>query len=408
MFANLQLFRKSTLSDSVYQSFLAEEKIRISRVLLSLGFFLYGAFLVVDFWALSSSFDAAIIVRSISISIIFASLLFTFHKSFLKFYSPVLILAIGSTLAGIEVLMYLAKESESAYESYFAGLMIVMIALYSWTYLHPLITASLSILSVISYLYIEYYIRDVGSTDRVATLITNSFFLGSAIIFGFFAQLQRDRYLKQNFLLQKSLAEALEQKTEEAKSQAYLANHDPLTDLPNRRYMMEQLEESLQYAKDNNRVLVVMYMDLNGFKQVNDIYGHSAGDEVLVIVAKRLELAIRKGDLISRLGGDEYLMGLMIHEENLDEVEGMIEKFVMLIEQPMNIDGLRLQIGASIGIAAYPMHGDQIEVLVDIADKKMYGAKKDGKTMPVNLSESKSKEQKPVIAISSTTGSTTL
>ena len=191
--------------------------------------------------------------------------------------------------------------------------------------------------------------------------INLSFLISSAII-GFISQLIRDRHLRENFLLQQSLKEAYNEKAVEAKDNQYLANHDSLTDLPNRRYMTELLNESLSIAKEKDKVLIIMFLDLNGFKQVNDIYGHAVGDEVLIIVAKRLELAIRHGDHISRLGGDEYLLGLMMEKENLNEVEGMTAKFIDLISQPMNIEGLRIKIGASVGIAAYPMHGNNIDV----------------------------------------------
>ena len=185
-------------------------------------------------------------------------------------------------------------------------------------------------------------------------------------------------------------------KTEEAKDNAYLANHDPLTELPNRRYMTELLEESMQIAKEKDKVLVIMFLDLNGFKQINDIYGHAAGDEVLIIVAKRLELAIRKGDHLSRLGGDEYLVGLMMEKENLSEIEGMTRKFVDLISQPMNVEGVRIKVGASIGISAYPIHGNKIEVLMEIADKKMYQVKR-GKKQKSYEEPNHKNDQEPIL-----------
>ncbi len=91
-----------------------------------------------------------------------------------------------------------------------------------------------------------------------------------------------------------------------------------------------------------------------------------------MIVAKRLELAIRKGDHLSRLGGDEYLLGLMMEKENLNEIEAMANKYIHIISQPMNVEGLRVKIGASVGVAAYPIHGNNIESLMAIADQRMY------------------------------------
>ena len=363
-------------TDEEYQLFLKDEKVKLTRLLSFLGFMLYGAFVFVDYWALKSSFGVAVYIRLTAVSIMLSTFLFTYHKSFIKYYSTVLTANFLIAIAGVDAMIYLSLPSDHAYTSYFAGLMIVMLALYSWTYLKASITSIISIIVLGAYVGIEIYAKDMVATDRTAEVITNIFYLGSALIFGFFAQIQRDNYLRQNFFLQRSLQNAYEKKSIEARDNEYLANHDPLTDLPNRRHLTELLNNSLEIAANEEKVLVVMFIDLNGFKQINDVYGHNAGDEVLVIVAKRLELAIRNGDHISRLGGDEYVLGLMMEKENLDEIETMANKFIDIISQPMNVEGLRVKVGASIGVAAYPIHGNSIEALIEIADQRMYQAKK--------------------------------
>ena len=393
---------QSPSQDEEYQLFLKDEKIRLTKLLSVLGFVMYGAFIVVDYWALPSAFTTSIIIRLVALSLMALGYFLTYHSKFIRYYSQILSMNFLSAVIGVESMIYLAIPSDHAYTSYFAGLMIVLIALYSWTYLKLSITSSISVFAVVVYLGIEFYIKDTDAVaeDRTATVVTNIFFLGSAVIFGFLAQVQRDKYLRQNFLLQQSLKQAYNAKSVEAKDNEYLANHDSLTDLPNRRYMTELLNESLLVAKDKDKVLIIMFLDLNGFKQVNDIYGHAVGDEVLIIVAKRLELAIRNGDHISRLGGDEYLLGLMMDKESLNEVEGMTAKFIDLVSQPMNIEGLRIRIGASVGIAAYPIHGNNVDVLLDIADKRMYHVKKGKENKPyfeelTQLSNKKAKE--PVV-----------
>ena len=164
-------------------------------------------------------------------------------------------------------------------------------------------------------------------------------------------------------------------KTEEAGDYAHQANHDELTALPNRRYILQKLEKNLQIAKQADKVLLILFIDLNGFKLINDTYGHASGDAVLVKVARRLEQTIIKGDCLSRLGGDEYLVGLMLDKGGLIEAEEIVNKFTAIVSYPMNIDGKKLKVGASIGVAAYPEHGDTVEQLVDFADNKMYQAK---------------------------------
>lgn len=366
----------NTETDEEYQLFLKDEKIRLTRLLSCLGFMLYGAFILVDYFALKSAFGSAVYIRLAAISVMFLTYLFTYHKSFINFYTSALTANFLIAIAGVDYMIYISLPSDHAYVSYFAGLMIVMLALYSWTYLKPFITSIISIIVLGAYIGIEYYAKDITTNDRTAEVITNLFYLSSALIFGFFAQIQRDNYLRQNFFLQRSLKHAYDKKSIEARDNEYLANHDPLTDLPNRRHLTELLTESLEIAATEDKVLVIMFVDLNGFKQINDVYGHNAGDEVLIIVAKRLELAIRNGDHVSRLGGDEYVLGLMMDKHNLEEIETMANKFIDIISQPMNVEGLRVKVGASIGVAAYPIHGNNIDALIEIADQRMYQAKK--------------------------------
>lgn len=365
---------KSMAND--YQEFLADEKITLARILCLLGIVLYGAFAVVDFYALQSMFSTALTIRVIVMGILVLGFISTYSEKYLKFYTLIQCFLFAVAITGVEAMVYIATPTDQAYNTYYAGLIIIMITLFSWTHLRFKYSAFLALSTLLGYLYIETYVRDFMANGTLPTVITNMFIFSSSIIFGLTAQVIRDNHLRKNFFLQLSLKNAYDKKSEEAKDNEYLANHDALTDLPNRRYMMELLNESLDVARKKDKILVIMFMDLNGFKQVNDVYGHHAGDEVLLIVAKRLELAIRKGDHLSRLGGDEYLMGLMIDKENIGEIESMANKFVEVISQSMNIDGLRIKVGGSIGVAAYPINGNSIESLISIADHRMYQAKK--------------------------------
>jgi len=367
---------KNTSLNAEYQLFLKDEKIRLGRLLAVLGFLLYSIFSLVDYWALSSAFHIAIYVRLGTLFILLLSFVFSYYSKFINYYSSVLTINFIVTIGSIGFLIYLATPSDYAYNSYFSGFMIIMVALFSWTYLKLFISASISIVSILAYVGLELYLRDQGA-DKVPIILTNLFLLSGSVVFGFLAQVQRDRYLRETFMMQKSLTKAYKEKAEEAKNHEYLANHDALTGLPNRRYMTELLEISMGVAEEKGKLLIIMFLDLNGFKQVNDIYGHAAGDKVLIVVAKRLELAIRSGDLVSRLGGDEYLIGLMVDRDRLGEADNLIEKYTAIIDKPMNIKGIKIKVGASIGLAAYPIHGNKINALIHIADKKMYDAKKD-------------------------------
>lgn len=156
----------------------------------------------------------------------------------------------------------------------------------------------------------------------------------------------------------------------------HLASHDTLTGLPNRRLMMELLEQSMQRCGRHKTSMALLFIDLNGFKPVNDKYGHEAGDEVLVQVAQRLSGAMRASDRVARLGGDEFLV---LAEDVADEqgADVLISKINAEIGQPMTLKGgIEAKISASIGVAVYPRDGKEVDELLHNADTAMYEAKR--------------------------------
>ena len=370
--------KKSDINNKEYQEHIVNEVVSVTRLVAVLGIIMFLGFYIVDFWAFSDTPPKELLfVRLAVAGILFIVLSCTYKPTIFSKFRPI-ILPIPYIVAsmGITYMIMLANSSDYASQVYFVGLMLIIMMLFAWSFLHLGTTFAVSIFILGLYSYVEFTGKTAEDLNTVSHLLINlSFLIGSAII-GFFSQLIRDKHLKENFLLQKSLKDAYNRKSIEAKDNEYLANHDPLTDLPNRRHLTELLTDSLEIAATEDKILVIMFIDLNGFKQINDVYGHNAGDEVLVIVAKRLELAIRNGDHVSRLGGDEYVMGLMMEKHNLDEIETMANKFIDIISQPMNVEGLRVKVGASIGVAAYPIHGNNIEALIEIADQRMYQAKK--------------------------------
>lgn len=371
-----------SLMEKDYQSYLTPEKIRSTRVMSVLALILYSAFIVVDIYALPSIVYEAFVIRLFVISSLCFSIVFSFTSKFSKYYHLVQVTPYFLAGVSINLMILIASPSDKGSDIYFAGLILVIMAIFSWAYLN-LLSVSLSAFAIIGlYAYVEIS-KNTGTDILFSTILPNCFFLVSASIIGLVTQFVRDQYLKENFLLQQSLKLAYEQKSEEARDNQYLANHDALTDLPNRRYMMKLLNESLDRARLKDKALVILFIDLNGFKQINDVYGHSVGDETLSIIAKRLELAIRRGDHLSRLGGDEYLMGLMMEKGDLAIIEKIVNKYAKIISQPMSIEDVSVKVGASIGIAVYPTHADNIEDLIDIADQKMYKLKKTKTTCEV-------------------------
>ncbi|HEX6735460.1 MAG TPA: EAL domain-containing protein, partial [Azonexus sp.] len=158
----------------------------------------------------------------------------------------------------------------------------------------------------------------------------------------------------------------------------YLAYHDPLTGLANRRCFIERLEESLREAAASDQQLAVLFVDLDQFKQVNDSLGHGVGDELLVSVAARLSEQLRLVDMLSRLGGDEFIC-LMERVRNEDEVAIVAGEIVDAFEQPFRLGGHELFLSPSVGISLFPRDGATVVELLRNADTAMYRAKAVGR-----------------------------
>ncbi|MEC5385849.1 diguanylate cyclase [Uliginosibacterium sp. H3] len=157
----------------------------------------------------------------------------------------------------------------------------------------------------------------------------------------------------------------------------HLAHHDTLTGLPNRRLLMDRLDQSTALAKRNLRRVAVMLLDLDNFKVINDTDGHSTGDRVLVAVAERLRGAIREADTLSRLGGDEFVV-LLPAIESIADAEQVASKITATLTQSLDIGGSTYVLGVSVGIAIYPDHTAMPDKLLSLADAAMYQAKQGG------------------------------
>ncbi len=153
-----------------------------------------------------------------------------------------------------------------------------------------------------------------------------------------------------------------------------MAFHDPLTGLPNRKLLSDRLELALAQARRGKREMAVFFLDLDGFKTVNDGWGHAQGDALLRDVAGRLAGALRTGDTVARIGGDEFtvLIPELPHEEGAAEVA---RKILRELERTFHVGGSECRVSASIGIALYPRDGEKADTLLRNADAAMYRAK---------------------------------
>lgn len=174
-----------------------------------------------------------------------------------------------------------------------------------------------------------------------------------------------------------TLAGILERKRLEERMR-HMAHHDMLTSLPNRVLFTEHVSFALAKATRNQKILALMLIDLDHFKQVNDTLGHAAGDQVLIVTTRRIRACLRSSDLVARLGGDEFA-AIVSDFIDWDGVGLVAEKIVQSVCQPIVLDGERATIGASIGIALFPDHGTDGNELMACADKAMYKVKERGR-----------------------------
>jgi diguanylate cyclase (GGDEF)-like protein/PAS domain S-box-containing protein len=157
-----------------------------------------------------------------------------------------------------------------------------------------------------------------------------------------------------------------------------MANYDDLTSLPNRTLLRDRLNQAMIRSQRNAESLAVTFMDLDGFKAVNDTYGHDLGDALLIKISQRMKAALREGDTLARFGGDEFI-AIFLDLKHIDECKPLIERLLKAASTPVDIDGNLMQLSVSIGVTLYPQDGADEDQLVRHADQAMYEAKLAGK-----------------------------
>ena len=180
----------------------------------------------------------------------------------------------------------------------------------------------------------------------------------------------------------RELAERLHERSHELRQAnhqlEHLAHFDSLTGLPNRVLLADRLRQAMSQCLRRDASLAVVYLDLDGFKPINDRHGHAIGDQLLVLLAQRLKEVLREGDTLSRIGGDEFV-AVLVDLESPRDCEPVLRRLLESTTIPFIVDGLTLAVSASIGVTLYPQDKGDADLLLRHADQAMYQAKQGGK-----------------------------
>lgn len=204
--------------------------------------------------------------------------------------------------------------------------------------------------------------------ERMVASVIGAILLGMLIISVLIFSYRSTMHLIEQVIKNQAVAEQL----------SHHAEHDLLTGLPNRRSVDTHLDHIHQLARNTSRPFAIFFMDLDGFKKVNDQYGHALGDALLVEVASLFKKVLRQSDFLARQGGDEFVLVVSSYLHRAELIQ-LAQRLIQLFAQPVVVRNTPLEIGVSIGIAEYPHHGQQIKQLLLAADKAMYASKKNGK-----------------------------
>jgi diguanylate cyclase (GGDEF)-like protein len=185
---------------------------------------------------------------------------------------------------------------------------------------------------------------------------------------------RRSQHLISAALRAEVIAEAAVLKLDEL---SRLSQHDPLTGLPNRTLILDRIENAIALAHRHGAMFAVLFVDLDDFKNINDALGHHFGDRALQLAARRLLHAIRASDTVGRYGGDEFLI-LLSEISQVADAAAIASKLLTALSGSSEVNGQTIELAASIGIAVYPLDGEDVDTLIARADSAMYRAKKQG------------------------------
>ncbi|MBE0622782.1 MAG: GGDEF domain-containing protein [Burkholderiales bacterium] len=362
-----------------FEAHLAEERIRSTREGCVLASVLYALFGILDIWAIPTALQEVWLIRTIAVIMLLGYYWSTHFPFFIKRYVPLIVTMYLGLGLGIEAMVFLSGPADLARHLYYTGLILVVMALYTWSFLQIWQSAATGLALVVLYVLIALYIHNMGNTQEWPVLMTNCFFFVSANIVGVYANVIRGRYLRENFLLRQNLVSDLQRTEAEKKESEFWSEHDALTGLPNRKHLMPRFDAVIANAARTGSALALLFVDLDGFKPINDQFGHATGDAVLKAVGKRLASCVREDDLVARLGGDEFVVVLSVDGSHHDAARRVARSIIASIASPIREPNIGRALSSSVGIAFYPNDAADAESLLAAADRQLYEAKRQGR-----------------------------
>lgn len=368
-------------TSQIVNDYLNKEKVIFSKYMLLLSGVLFSLFGFVDWIYLGEFTHKAIVIRAYTISYIVLVSFIPFFKPavFLKHYFKIMLVSFMVSAISIQLIINISSPDDLAKSIYFAGLMLTIMSLFTWTFIKVQEAIFITFMILVLYISSAYYYAEVRNINVLIYNLGSLLFLVSSAVIGLMSSLMRNKYLNYGSKLQGELRQALLYQEKETKKQKELARQDDLTGLPNRRGAMSLLKNMFKIAKEKNEVVVVCFLDLNGFKQVNDTFGHNVGDEILKISASRIASSLRNIDLLSRLSGDEFLIAIRIEESKLEIVDVIFANIKSTVSKPMRTSKGLINQSISLGSAVFPFHGNTVDAVIEIADKRMYKDKDSSK-----------------------------
>ncbi len=364
---------------AAFDAHLSDERIRSAREGCVVALVLFASFGVLDIWAAPSALVEVWSLRAFVVLLLTGLLCSTWFPFFLKHYVPLVItvyMCMGIATMGM---IYVSGMNDLARHHYYIVIILVVMALYTWSFLSLSLTAATGLFLAALYIAMAVGFQYINNTQEWPMLLSNCFFLVSANVIGIYSNIKRNRYLRESFWLQQDLLFKLEH-TEDAKKESdFHSDHDSLTGLPNRKQLMRRLNLALENSTENGTKVALLFIDLDGFKPINDKLGHATGDAVLTVIGKRLANCVRGSDLLARIGGDEFIVVLETEMNHEVEARRVAQAILASFERPIRKPDIDQALSASIGIAFFPDHADDAKELIVAADHQMYISKHQGK-----------------------------